>query len=82
MGVSEIRLQRNRPSISLRGCIKLAQRPHEVAESQMDGRGLGRSRERFLEELLGAAAVAPVMQDKTEKVQSFAAVGRCFEDLR
>jgi hypothetical protein len=42
----------------------------------------GRSRERFLEELLGAAAIAPVMQDKTKKVQSFAAVGRCFEDLR
>ena len=47
----------------------------------MDGRGLGRRCERSLEELLGAAAVAPVMQDETEKVQSFAAVGRCLEDL-
>ena len=47
----------------------------------MDGRGFRRRPERSLDELHGASAVAPVVRDETEKVQSFAAVGRRLQDL-
>jgi len=81
MGVREIRLKRDGPSITLRGRVELVRRSQQVAKAQMDGRGFRRRFERPLDELHGASAVAPVMRDETEKVQSFAAVGRRLQDL-
>jgi len=67
MGVREIRLERDGPSITLRGCVELVRRSQQVAEAQMDGRGFRRRFERPLDELYGASAVAPVMRDETPR---------------
>ncbi len=80
MGMSEIRLQRDGPSITLHSRVDLAQGPHEIAKAQMDGRGLGRRRQRLLQELPGAAAVALVQRDEADKMQNLAALRRFPQD--